>query len=173
MLAHSNIQFLTKTATIKGDCPFAICEVAFEATVWSPQIGMSLGQSSRVINLPSKADTESDSVGRINLCSPDHVSLLVHRTFNVSIPRHHMPTDHWEFEYGPAENDPEFAPDSDEAAEVGGEEANGHGGGKWMHKITGDRLGGPDGFLTFTIIGCACVHAPSSLVLVCSRLEID
>ena len=53
----------------------------------------------------------------MNLCSPDHVSLLVHRTFNVSIPRHHIPSDHWEFEYGPAENDPEFG--------VGGEEGEG------------------------------------------------
>jgi hypothetical protein len=26
----------------------------------------------------------------------------------VSIPRHHIPADQWEFEYGPAENDPEF-----------------------------------------------------------------
>ena len=46
--------------------------------------------------------------GRVTLCSPDHVSLLLHRTLNVSTPRHDIPEDHWEFEYGPAENDPEF-----------------------------------------------------------------
>ena len=96
----------------------------------------------------------------MNLCSPDHVSLLVHRTFNVSIPRHHIPGDHWEFEYGPAENDPEFG--------VGGEEGEGgedaekdkeeqeekvEGGGRWVHKLTGDSLGGPEGYLEFTVIG--------------------
>jgi DNA-directed RNA polymerase I subunit RPA43 len=32
----------------------------------------------------------------------------VHRTFNASIPRHHIPTEEWTFEHGPAENDPEF-----------------------------------------------------------------
>ena len=28
---------------------------------------------------------------------------------NASIPRHHIPSESWEFEYGPAENDPEVA----------------------------------------------------------------
>lgn len=109
--------------------------------------------------------------GRINLCSPDHISLLVHQTFNVSIPRHHIPTDIWEFEYGPAENDPEFGPlaihgektdiqtpameldvpigtPGDNTA-ANGEEA----AGIWIHKTTGDRLGGREGFLEFTVIG--------------------
>lgn len=109
------------------------------------------------------------AVGQINLYSPDHISLLVHRTFNVSIPRHHIPTDHWEFEYGAAENDPEFG------AGMGGEqsedvligdrnldegereekEAEQGEGGRWVHSITGARLGGLDGFLEFTVIGCA------------------
>jgi hypothetical protein len=96
------------------------------------------------------------TVGRVNLCSPDHISLLVHRTFNVSIPRHHIPTDHWEFEYGAAENDPEFGP---QAAAGGGEQSEegsssqGEEGGKWIHSITGEKLGGLDGFLEFTVIG--------------------
>lgn len=117
--------------------------------------------------------TEVDFVaGRINLCSPDHISLLIHQTFNVSIPRHHIPTDIWEFEYGPAENDPEFGPLAIHAEEktdiqtpameldapagtpgadiaVNGEEA----AGIWVHKTTGDRLGGKEGFLDFTVIG--------------------
>lgn len=87
----------------------------------------------------------------------------------MSIPRHHILTDHWEFEYGPAENDPEYGPDATEAQ--GGEpkpvsdpenvddvaeEAhnNVEGEGKWIHKITGDKIGGPDGVLEFTVIGC-------------------
>jgi DNA-directed RNA polymerase I subunit RPA43 len=91
-------------------------------------------------------------VGQIKLSSPDHIALLVHRTFNVSIPRHHIPVDHWEFEYGAAENDPEFGAgiggDEDGEAEGQGEE-----GGRWVHSITGEKLGSPDGFLEFTVIG--------------------
>jgi DNA-directed RNA polymerase I subunit RPA43 len=93
--------------------------------------------------------------GKVNLCSPDHISLLVHRTFNVSIPRNHIPTDNWEFEYGPAENDPQFgAVDDDDEDKPENEKENDHqGGGKWVHKVTGDVLGGSTGLLEFTVIG--------------------
>ena len=43
VLAHDRLEFLGKTATVKADCPFANCRVAFDATVWSPQVGMKLG----------------------------------------------------------------------------------------------------------------------------------
>jgi len=94
--------------------------------------------------------------------------LLVHRTFNVSIPKHHIPSETWEFEYGPAENDPQFGQG---AAEGGDGEGEGEGeqgedapdaeasetpeasSGKWVHRITGDKLGGDDGLLEFTVIG--------------------
>lgn len=96
------------------------------------------------------------TAGKVNLSSPDHVSLLVHRTFNVSIPRHHIPTDNWEFEYGPAANDPEFgadAADGDEAQPEAGEGEAVVDGGRWVHKLTGERLGEPDGILQFTVVG--------------------
>ena len=106
------------------------------------------------------------TAGKVNLCSPDHVSLLVHRTFNVSIPRHHIPTDSWEFEYGPAENDPEFGavangaaiaedavPTTDDIAD------HTEDSGRWVHKLSGERLGSPDGYLEFTVIGYATVPA--------------
>jgi DNA-directed RNA polymerase I subunit RPA43 len=98
-------------------------------------------------------------VGRINLCSPDHISILLHRTFNVSIPRHHIPTEKWEFEHGPAENDPEFGSGAqDDACEQDrgkgisgkGEEYN---SGKWVHRLTHETLGGEAGILEFTVIG--------------------
>lgn len=135
VLAHDNLEFLSSTATLKADCPFANCQVAFDATVWSPHIGMKL-------------------VGKVNLCSPDHVALLVHRTFNVSIPRHHIPTDQWEFEYGPADNDPEFGVDApqDDANPDGGP-ANMERGGRWVHGITAATLGGDDGYIEFTVVG--------------------
>ena len=98
--------------------------------------------------------------GRVTLCSPDHVSLLVHRTFNVSIPRHHIPADQWEFEYGPAENDPEFGDveddsvDVDAIADMQGDDAHATDQrGRWVHKVTGDRLGGKHRWLEFTVVG--------------------
>jgi DNA-directed RNA polymerase I subunit RPA43 len=110
---------------------------------------------------------DSPIVGKVILCSPDHVSLLVHRTFNVSIPRHHIPQDVWEFEYGPAENDPEYGagtsedPVDDEGDEVmkdgADEKAEGEAveeaSGRWVHRLTGTKLGGADGYLEFTVIG--------------------
>lgn len=93
--------------------------------------------------------------GKVNLCSPDHISLLVHRTFNVSIPRHHIPTDTWEFEYGPAENDPEYGAvaKEDEERPDGEADKEHETGGKWVHKVTGKALGGKTGMLEFTVIG--------------------
>lgn len=44
ILAYDNLQFLESTATIKADCPFANCRISFDATVWSPHIGMQLGE---------------------------------------------------------------------------------------------------------------------------------
>jgi len=95
-------------------------------------------------------------VGRVNLCSPDHVSLLIHRTFNASIPRYHIPGDEWEFQYGPAENDPEFGPDASMGKGSEQEDA-----GRWVNRRNGQRLGGELGDLEFTVIGCVV-----SLVLV-------
>ena len=119
------------------------------------------------------------AAGKINLCSPDHVSLLVHRTFNASIPRHHIPQSEWAFEYGPAENDPEYgagaaaAIDIQDVSEneregykaktvgvVKGEaltdderENTAESGGQWVHTLTGLPLGGNSGTLTFTVVG--------------------
>ncbi|TFY72137.1 hypothetical protein EVG20_g873 [Dentipellis fragilis] len=173
VLAHSKLEFLTHAGRINGDSPYVICNVGFEAMIWSPEVGMKLS-------------------GKINLCSPDHISLLVHRTFNVSIPRHHIPTDEWEFEYGPAENDPEFsseaaaAPDPDpendvpdakpeegiEAAEKTEEkDEEVDRGGRWIHKVTGVRLGGEEGLLEFTVVGCVYIFASGRLTA--DLLEFD
>ncbi|KAG2074674.1 hypothetical protein BDR04DRAFT_154245 [Suillus decipiens] len=160
LLAHSNLHFLSPTASINADCPFAICNVAFDATVWSPSIAMKL-------------------VGKIILYSPDHVSLLLHRTFNVSIPRHHIPQDVWEFEYGPAENDPEYGEgaggssvdkegdtivkDGDGESKSAEGEAVPGASGQWVHRVTGTKLGGTDGYLEFTVIGKTVANEMLSL----------
>lgn len=98
----------------------------------------------------------------------------MHRTFNVSIPRHHIPQDQWTFEYGPAENDPEFGDGrgwgddeakgaSDREGDVemndstsskdSGETREAESSGRWVHHLTGSRLGNPDGYVEFTVIG--------------------
>jgi DNA-directed RNA polymerase I subunit RPA43 len=92
--------------------------------------------------------------GKIKLCSPDHVALLVHRTFNVSIPRHHLPKDEWQFEHGPAENDPEFGPaavGADENEEKGEEVVEAVG--RYVSTFTGEILGDQAGVVEFTVIG--------------------
>lgn len=169
-LAHSNTRFLSRTAMVCGDCPFAICNVGFDATVWSPRIGMKL-------------------VGKINLYSPDHISVLVHRTFNVSIPRHHIPQNQWIFEYGPAENDPEFGPGWDTEGHAAAEgdaltsavqeiemqdispdavtkpskDQVSESSGRWVHHLTGKKLGDPDGYIEFTVIGLTVANEMLSL----------
>ncbi|KAI9439378.1 hypothetical protein BJY52DRAFT_1206963 [Lactarius psammicola] len=151
VLAYSDVHFLDHVARLQGDSPFAVCHVGFEALVWSPQRGMSL-------------------YGRVTLSSPDHVSLLVHRTFNVSIPRHYIPTDQWEFEYGSAENDPEFGGaedgmDVDFTADLHGDDVQAADQrGRWVHKVTGDRLGGKDRWLQFTVVGFTVANQMLSLI---------
>jgi len=91
----------------------------------------------------------------------------------VSIPRHHIPTDHWEFEYGPAENDPEFGnvdddmdadastdPKADDAGIAGVTDQR----GRWVHKVTGNLLGGKDRWLEFTVVGLTVANQMLSLV---------
>ena len=105
--------------------------------------------------------------GKINLSSPDHISLLVHRTFNVSIPRHHITTDSYEFEYGPAENDPEFGVGQEDKPEGEAAEEGVDGGGRWVHKMTGIKLGDADGYLEFTVVG----YASTALLLPSHRTD--
>ncbi|KAF8906583.1 hypothetical protein CPB84DRAFT_1770153 [Gymnopilus junonius] len=149
VLSHENITFLDKAASIQCDCPFLVCTVAFDATVWSPRVGLNLS-------------------GKVSLCSPDHISLLVHRTFNVSIPRSHIPTDTWEFEYEPAENDPEFGRTAAQEQASPKEENDRsdiqQSSGRWVHKATGQILGSKDGVLEFTVIGYVHLRLDTSTV---------
>ena len=65
--------------------------------------------------------------------------------------------ENWEFEYGPAENDPEYGVDqtgeSGNTKEAEDEAATTEGSGRWVHKLTGERLGSKDGSLEFTVVG--------------------
>ncbi|THH00752.1 hypothetical protein EW026_g1827 [Hermanssonia centrifuga] len=118
VLAHDNLRFLTSTATVKADCPFTNCRVSFDATTWSPHIGMKLDQ--------------------------------------------------WEFEYGPAENDPEFGMDADVEVEGAEEDTTAtqetEDSGRWVHKLTGAKLGGADGHLELTVVGLTIANQMLSLI---------
>ncbi|KAG6917424.1 hypothetical protein DXG01_002510 [Tephrocybe rancida] len=73
--------------------------------------------------------------------------------------------DEWEFEYGPAENDPEFGPDANaEEGEEGTSKKAEDGGGKWVHHLTRAKLGDVDGYLTFTVIGLTVANEMLSLL---------
>ena len=120
-------------------------------------MGMKL--SAYFHEISSESVTHKLSEGKINLCSPDHVSLLVHRTFNVSIIRQHLHFEEYEFEYGPAENDPEFGVRiASEATPAGlggaGDDQGVRDPGRWVHRKTGVPLGGVELTIEFTIIGC-------------------
>ncbi|TRM69630.1 hypothetical protein BD626DRAFT_390586 [Schizophyllum amplum] len=145
VLSHSNLDFLSHAAQLRAECPFLVCKIAFSATVWHPHIGMKL-------------------VGRINLSSPDHISLLLHRTFNVSIPRRHIPEDQWEFEYGAAENDPEFGPAADTNEDEDEKAVDSDTGGRWVHHLTREPLAGESRYLSFTVIGLTIANEMLSLV---------
>jgi len=43
VLSHSGLLFTNNRAMIKADCPFLVCDVRFDATIWSPRVGMKLG----------------------------------------------------------------------------------------------------------------------------------
>ncbi|KAG8834714.1 hypothetical protein FRC17_007620 [Serendipita sp. 399] len=140
ILAHSNLRFLSTTATFLIDSPFAKADISFTALVWGPSTGSKLR-------------------GSISICSPDHIGLLIHKTFNASIPRHHIPIDEWEFEYGTPENDPEYG-----AAALGEEQVEEENMGRWVDKRTGVSVGGPNGEVEFTIIGLNISQSMLSLI---------
>ena len=122
-------------------------------------------------------------MGKVKLHSPDHIALLVHNTFNVSIPREHIPSSQWEFQHGPAENDPEFGAGANEGEKTGtwggwadvdewgktgewgatveeqkreeevDENSEDVSLGAWVDSFTGERLGGSSRVMKFTVIG--------------------
>ncbi|KAG8897546.1 hypothetical protein FRB99_008095 [Tulasnella sp. 403] len=145
LIDYSNITLLHDTARMIEECPFAVVDIEFDATVWCPKIGMRLD-------------------GKVNLFSPDHISLLRHDTFNVSIPNSYIPKSEYVFQHYPAENDPEFGAGSSDWHERtgGGQAADGTTGrdedmvesmGRWVKRSTGERIGGKDGIVDFTVVG--------------------
>ncbi|KAG8682269.1 hypothetical protein FRC08_015065 [Ceratobasidium sp. 394] len=136
LLSHKNLTFAQEVAIIYAEGPFPTTTVEFDAGVWAPEVGMRI-------------------TGRISLHATDHIALLVHRTFNASIDRAHIPDNgEWEYVHGPVANDPELG-----AEEGQGDEET----GRWVHTGTGETLGGESGLVEFTIVGYTVANQMLSL----------
>ena len=87
--------------------------------------------------------------GTHSLSSPSHISLLFSKTFNISIPLQHIPTDTLEFEHTAPDDDADL--DSDDELDLndsGVEEV-----GRWKRKSDGKLLGEGGKAVKFTVIG--------------------
>ncbi|GHJ89151.1 hypothetical protein NliqN6_5553 [Naganishia liquefaciens] len=151
LLAYSNIKFADTTANILFDCPFAITDVSFNAVVWSPKIGHRLA-------------------GTHSLSSASHISLILYKTFNVSIPIENIPLEDYEFdEEVPAseirevdgqqldsdeeESSDEEDDDEDDEEAVAAAKAEVIETGRWRNKKTGKLLGAGGEEIVFTVTG--------------------
>ncbi|CAE6482884.1 unnamed protein product [Rhizoctonia solani] len=136
LLSHTNHTFASSVAIMYAEGPYPTTRVEFEAGVWAPEVGMRI-------------------TGRISLHATDHIGLLVHRTFNASIDRAHIPGDgEWEYVHGPVANDPEI---NDE------ERQDDEESGRWVNSQTGETLGGESGLVEFTVIGYTIANQMLSL----------
>ncbi|CAE6414916.1 unnamed protein product [Rhizoctonia solani] len=135
LLSHKDHKFASNVTIMYAEGPYPTTQVEFDAGVWAPEVGMRI-------------------TGRISLHATDHIGLLVHRTFNASIDRAHIPDGEWEYVHGPAANDPEI--NSEERPED--EEL-----GRWINSQTGETLGGESGLVEFTIIGYTIANQMLSL----------
>lgn len=123
------------------------------------------------------------TAAKVKVSSTDHIGLLAHDVFNVSIPKHHIPSSEYVFQHGPAENDPLYGAGAAtvEADTIWGvdedadmpilpvEDSAGWGatsGGKededvdvdaalgtWVHVEGDEKLGGESGNVEFTVVG--------------------
>lgn len=124
LLAYSHLTFEDATADIQNDCPFAVIEVSFKAVVWSPQIGHRLS-------------------GSHSISSSSHISLILYRTFNVSIPIDRIPLDKYTFDESIRSAGADSESDSDDDEE--------HSSGRW--KDAQGNVLGDDGDIEFTVTG--------------------
>lgn len=89
--------------------------------------------------------------GTITLSSPSHVSLLLYDTFNAAISAPHLPASDWEFV------------SYTDVGEAQRRDAKDRSVGLWRHKQSGERLGGDDGSLAFTVISMTVANQMLSL----------
>lgn len=175
MLSHWDHTFQDETVQLVNECPFGIAEVEFDSIIWAPKIGQKLcelNQDSLVylarhgwceiriataFYAGSSILRTDETDGTHSLSSPSHLSLLLNKTFNISIPLQHIPLDQYEFEAtDPADEEEQDSEDEDDdEADFGGfgmakgvEEV-----GRWKVKSTGKLVGEGGKGIKFTVIG--------------------
>lgn len=127
LLAYSHLTFEDSTADIQNDCPFAVIEVSFKAIVWSPQIGHRLS-------------------GSHSISSSSHISLILYKTFNVSIPIDRIPLDKYTFDESMT-----FSGGGDDDSDSDSEDEEEHSSGRW--KDAQGNVLGDAGDIEFTVTG--------------------
>ncbi|WRT63747.1 uncharacterized protein IL334_000670 [Kwoniella shivajii] len=142
LLAHWDHEFADDSSKLINECPAGVIEVEFHSILWAPKIGQKL-------------------YGTHSLSSPSHLSLLFSKTFNVSIPLQHIPTDMYEFEH----TDETADSDSEDEEEEGFTLENGvvEEVGRWKEKSTGKSLGEGGKGIQFTVIGMQVTNQMLSL----------
>lgn len=160
LLAHWDHELIDDTVKLINECPYGICEVEFYSIIWAPKIGQRL--STCFIKVQGSRSPLMNLDGTHSLSSPSHISLLVSKTFNVSIPLQHIPAEIYEFEHTSPDDD-DAASDSESEDEAGfnftsGGNAFGMGGGvqevgRWRRKQDGKLLGEGGKGIKFTVIG--------------------
>ncbi|WVF66130.1 hypothetical protein IAT40_000869 [Kwoniella sp. CBS 6097] len=146
LLAHWDHEFIDDTVKLMNECPFGIVEVEFHSILWAPKIGQKL-------------------YGTHSLSSPSHLSLLFSKTFNISIPLQHIPTDLYEFEHtdeAADDSDSENGDDNDDDGDAFGVSAV-EDVGRWKEKATGKSLGEGGKGIKFTVIGVQVTNQMLSL----------
>jgi len=78
LIAHDNIELEQPNARIMYDSPFLYFWIKVAVILWLPRVGDKLA-------------------GRVNLQSSSHIGLLLHQTFNASIPADHIPKNLYEW----------------------------------------------------------------------------
>ena len=148
LISHRNISFLRSHAKIDSDGAYSIAPAGLTCLAWSPKIGMRLE-------------------GTIQLSTPSHVSLLVHGIFNVSIISAHLPSttdapgSGKDAKYRWQENEDVHEDVKMEEGDENGEEGSDsladdlaeRSTGCWINCETGEKLGGSEGKVTFTVVG--------------------
>ncbi|KAI9592659.1 hypothetical protein BDF19DRAFT_450537 [Syncephalis fuscata] len=132
VLAYGPIQFLQRNARIMYDSPFSHFFISTTLLVWRPSIGMILA-------------------GTINLQSRDHIGVLLHGTFNASIPSDLIPKDRYRWKDRP-KHEIESADDSSTAH------------GQWISRDNNEPLGGSTGQINFSVADIITANAMLTIV---------
>jgi len=88
IVAFSGFKSVFGAGTIRDECPFSWSWFEGDVVLFNPRIGqrISISRTKHLVDLG----------GIVALSSPDHIALISHALFNVSIPRTELPED-WNF----------------------------------------------------------------------------